>query len=165
MTGQLYWLTGTWAAKVALAARPRGGDWLPDEVANWKRSGVSSVVSLLTHEEEQDLDLLNELSEVKRQGLDFISFPIPDRQVPKSEAKLAQVIDKLNQTLSAGQNVLIHCRQGVGRSGLVAACLLVRDGMSPGAAVQAVSAARGVVTPETPEQRVWIEQYAPAFAK
>ena len=165
MSGELYWLTGSWPAKLALAARPRGGDWLPDEVANWKRSGISSVVSLLTPDEEQDLDLRSEASEVRRQGLEFSSFPIPDRQVPKSEAKLAQVIDRLSQSLSAGRNVLIHCRQGVGRTGLVAACLLVRTGMSPGAAVEAVSAARGVVVPETPEQRVWIERYAPAFTK
>lgn len=165
MLGEIYWLSGTWPAKLALAARPRGGDWLPDEVANWKRFGISSVLSLLTPDEEQDLDLCNEASEVKRQGLEFSSFPIADRQVPKSEAKLAQVIDKLNQSLSAGRNVLIHCRQGVGRTGLVAACLLIRNGMSPGAAVESVSASRGVIVPETPEQRVWIERYAPAFTK
>lgn len=165
MLGELYWLSGTWPVKLALAARPRGGDWLQEEVANWKRAGISSVVSLLTPDEEQDLDLLREASEVKRQGLEFSSFPIIDRHVPKSEATLAQLIDRLNQSLSAGRKVLIHCRQGVGRTGLVAACLSVRNGMSPGAAVEAVSAARGVIVPETPEQRVWIERYAPAFTK
>jgi protein-tyrosine phosphatase len=97
--------------------------------------------------------------------LDFYSFPIADRQVPTSEAKLGEILDKMNNALSTGRNVLIHCRQGVGRSGLVAACLLIKSGMSPGAAVEAVSAARGVSVPETAEQRDWIERYSPAFTK
>ncbi len=162
---ELHWLNGQGPGKLALVARPRGGDWLTDEVANWKREGVHAVVSLLTPEEERDLDLRDEASEARRLGLEFYSFPIADRQVPKSEVKLGEVLDKINNTLSAGRNVLIHCRQGVGRSGLVAACLLIKNGMSPGAAVEAVSAARGVSVPETAEQREWIERYSPAFTK
>lgn len=146
-------------------ARPRGGDWLTDEIANWKREGVHAILSLLTPDEERDLDLRDEASEARKLGLDFYSFPIADRQVPKSEAKLGEVLDKMNTTLSDGRNVLIHCRQGVGRSGLVAACLLIKNGMSPGAAVEAVSAARGVSVPETAEQREWIERYSPALTK
>jgi len=161
----LHWLNGQWAGKLALEARPRGGDWLADEMANWKPGDVHAVLSLLTPEEERDLDLRDEASEARRLGLDFYSFPIADRQVPKSEAKLGEVLDKINNNLSAGRNVLIHCRQGVGRSGLVAACLLVKNGMSPGAAVEAVSAARGASVPETTEQREWIERYSPAFTK
>jgi len=36
----------------------------------------------------------------------------------------------------------------------------VRKGMSPGAAVELASAARGISVPETPEQRDWIDHYA-----
>jgi len=91
--------------------------------------------------------------------------PIPDRQVPKSEAKLAGVLEKLNGALAAGTSVVVHCRQGIGRSGLVAACLLVSKGMSPGAAVEQVSAARRASMPETAEQRDWIDRYVVAVAK
>lgn len=161
----LYWVDGPWPGKLAIAARPRGGDWLEDDVSNWKRAGINSVLSLLTSEEESDLDLREEAVEVRKLGLEFFSFPIADRQVPRSEAKLGEALERLNRTLSAGKNVVVHCRQGVGRSGLVAACVLIKTGMSPGAAVDAVSAARGVAIPETPEQRDWIERYAPAFTK
>jgi hypothetical protein len=106
----LHWLNGQWAGKLALEARPRGGDWLADEMANWKRGEVHAVLSLLTPEEERDLDLRDEASAARRLGLDFYSFPIADRQVPKSEAKLGEVLDKINNNLSAGRNVLIHCR-------------------------------------------------------
>ena len=165
MLSELYWLDERWPGKLALAARPRGGDWLQDEISNWKRAGIGSVVSLLTQEEEKDLDLRDESRESNAQGLDFISFPIPDRQVPTSEAKLAAALEKISDALSAGKNVVVHCRQGVGRSGLVAACLLVKSGMSPGAAVEKISAARGVAIPETIEQREWVDHYAAAFTK
>jgi len=161
----LYWLDQAWPGKLALAARPRGGDWLEDEIENWKRAGISSVLSLLTPQEESDLDLRDEVQVAKKQGLDFISFPIPDLEVPRSEAKLAEVLAEVDKTLLAGKNVVVHCRQGIGRSGLMAVCLLVRRGMSPGAAVEIVSAARGVSVPETPEQRDWIDHHAAAFTK
>ena len=165
MAGVLYWVEGPWVGKLALAARPRGGDWLEDEVADWKQAGISAVLSLLTPEEEQELDLRLERNEAGKLGLEFWSLPIADRQVPQSEAKLVAALDKVNHALSAGRNVLVHCRQGVGRTGVVAVCLLVKNAMSPGAAVELVSAARGVAVPETPEQREWIERYAPAFSK
>jgi protein-tyrosine phosphatase len=160
MSTEIHWLGGPWPGKLALAARPRGGEWLEEEVASWKQAGVNAVLSLLTSEEEQDLELSDEAGETSEQGLEFSSFPIPDRQVPPAEEKPGEVLDEVNRQLFAGRNVLAHCRQGVGRSGLVAACLLVKNGMSPGAALEAVSQARGVRVPETSVQREWIERYA-----
>jgi protein-tyrosine phosphatase len=165
MPTKLYWLDEEWPGRIALSARPRGGDWLPDDVADWKRAGIGGVISLLESHEEEEMDLRGESVEVRGQGLEFSSFPIPDRQVPTSEAKLAQVLEKLDRSLSSGKSVLIHCRQGVGRSGLVAACLLVKKGMSPGAAIEKITVARGVAVPETKEQREWIDHYAAAFTK
>jgi hypothetical protein len=145
MRKDLYWLNGPWPGKVAMAPRPRGGDWLEDDLSSWKREGV---------------DLGQEAGQAKRLGMEFVSFPIPDRQIPNSEAKWADLLERVTRTLSDGKNVVVHCRQGIGRSGLVAACLLVRKGISPGAAVEMVSAARGVHIPETLEQRDWIDHYA-----
>ncbi len=165
MPTRLYWLDDVWPGRIALSARPRGGDWLADELADWKRSGVGTVVSLLEPQEEKDLDLQGEATEVRHKGLEFISLPIPDRDVPKSETMLSNALDQAEHSLSRGKDVVIHCRQGVGRSGLVAACLLVKKGMSPGAAVEKITAARGVMVPETEEQRAWIDHYAAAFTK
>jgi protein-tyrosine phosphatase len=160
MPKELYWLDESWPGKLAIAPRPRGGEWLEDDIAGWKRAGVNAVLSLLTPGEEKDLGLRDEDGEVRKQGMEFTSFPIPDLQIPRSEAKWAEVLEKVTRSLSSGKNVLVHCRQGIGRSGLVAACLLVKKGMSPGAAVESVSAARGLSVPETPEQRDWIDHYA-----
>ena len=161
MTGTtLHWVEASWPGKLALAARPRGGDWLAGEIESWKRSGITNVVSLLTPEEEQDLDLVEEGAEAKAQGLDFLSFPILDRQIPASGNDVVKLTDHLDRELTTGRNVVLHCRQGVGRTGLIAACLLLVKGRSAQAAVEELSAARGIPIPETPEQRSWIDRFA-----
>jgi len=164
MWTELHWVDGPWPGKLAMAARPRAGDWLEEELARWRRAGVDAVVSLLTPDEEQSLDLNKEAEFVKAQDMDFISFPIPDRQVPDSQAALAGTLEKINADLSSGKNVLIHCRQGIGRTGLVAACLLITKGWDRTMAVERVSAARGFPIPETAEQRRWIDHYAASLA-
>ena len=165
MSTRLYWLDERWPGKLAISARPRGGDWLQDEIADWKRSGIDVVLSLLERAEEKEMNLENEAEMAQAQGIEFSSLPIPDRQPPNSEAHVTSTLDRMTKALKAGKNVLVHCRQGIGRSGLIATCLLLRKGMSPGAAREKVTAARGVEVPETKEQREWIDHYAPALAK
>lgn len=164
MWTKLHWVDGPWPGKLALSARPRGGDWLTDDVADWRRAGVDTVLSLLTPGEEHDLSLGNEARDVKAQGMKFLPFPVPDCEVPESEAKTAEALEKVDADLSAGRNVVMHCRQGIGRTGLMAACLLVMKGSSPEAAVKSLSAARGISVPETTEQRRWIDHYAAVLA-
>jgi len=59
--------------------------------------------------------------------------------------------------LEAGKNVAVHCRQGIGRSGLVAAGVLLAPGMGADKALEVVGAARGETIPETAAQLQWIE--------
>lgn len=117
MRKELYWLDGTWRGKLAVAPRPRGADWLKDDIAGWKRSGIDTVLSLLTPVEETDFDLSDEAGAARTQGMEFISFPIPDRQIPSSEAKFAEVLETVARNLSAGKNVLVRCRQELGEAG------------------------------------------------
>lgn len=164
MPPQIHWLTGPWPGKLAVGARPRGGDWLEDELAGWHREGIDEVLSLLTPEEEQSLDLEQESRLTTQEGMNFVSFPIPDRQVPTSRAALASTLEKINADLSSGKNVMIHCRQGIGRTGLVAACLLITKGWDPATAIERISSSRGLAVPETEEQRRWIDGFAAVLA-
>jgi protein-tyrosine phosphatase len=164
MSPQIYWMKGLWPGNLALGARPRGGDWLDDEIKGWHREGVDEVLSLLTRDEEQDLDLTNEAKVASNEGIKFLSFPFPDRQVPGSRAALTSILEKVDADLSTGKNVLIHCRQGIGRTGLVAACLLVSKGWDPASAIERISFLRGMPVPETDEQRRWIDGYAAVLA-
>lgn len=90
----------------------------------------------------------------------FCRFPsqIGKYRIPK--ARLATALEILDRELASGRNVVLHCRQGIGRTGLVAACLFLTKGLDPETAVQRLSAARGLTVPQTPEQRQWIEHYA-----
>jgi protein-tyrosine phosphatase len=160
MWTELHWLPGPWQGKLALAARSRGGEWLADEITNWRRAGIDGVLSLLEPHEEIDLELESERREAESRGMEFLSFPIPDRGVPDSEALLESLLEELIRTLTTGKHIVIHCRQGIGRTGLVAACLLLSNRLTPEEAVRILSAARGVAVPETPEQRLWIDRYA-----
>lgn len=81
MVTKLYWIPGPWQGKLAIAARPRGGDWLVDEMRDWHRAGLNTVLSLLTPDEEQDLDLMAESHVAQGEGLKFLSLPIPDSPV------------------------------------------------------------------------------------
>jgi protein-tyrosine phosphatase len=160
MRNELHWVKGPWPGKLALAARPRGGDWLKDELESWRLAGVDAVVSLLTPDEDSEFKLEDEARDAKGQGMTFLSLPIRDRQVPDSESTLTSTVQLMDEVLSSGKNVLVHCRQGIGRTGLVAACVLINKGWEPQAAIELLSAARGVAIPETQEQRRWIEKYA-----
>lgn len=160
----LYWIEGPWPGKLAMAARPRGGEWLEDEIVNWQRQGVKTVLSLLTSQEEKELGLVNEAVEARAHGITYLTFPILDREVPDSESSLRRVLEQVDSELSSGKNVLVHCRQGVGRAGLVAACLLVTKGLHAETALNRLAAARGMPLPETAEQRQWIDHYAATLA-
>lgn len=164
MPNELYWVGGPWPGKLAIGPRPRGGDWLEGEIGGWSGVGMDTVLSLLTPEEEDTLDLKKEAALVREHGMSFVSLPIPDRQVPASPTELSATIDRVNTALSAGKNVLIHCRQGIGRTGLVAACMLVTKGWPPSTAIKHLTAIRGVVIPETAEQRDWIDHFAAILA-
>ncbi len=69
------------------------------------------------------------------------------------------VTDALKGDLSSGKNVLIHCRQGIGRSGLIAVCLLIDSGLPLEEALRILSSARGLPVPETAEQRQWLHRH------
>lgn len=160
MRSEFYPVEGPWPGKLWMAARPRGGDWLQDEMLRWHREGVEDVLSLLTPGEEHDLGIENEAEAARAVGLAFHTFPIADRDVPASESAFARAVDTLDSALKAGRTVVVHCRQGIGRSGMMAACALILHGIDPAQAIDEVSQARGVPVPETPAQREWISHYA-----
>ncbi len=153
MTG--YQIEGPWPGQLAIVPRPRGGDWLEDELRAFKEEGFDLVVSLLTEDESQELGLARESDLSRKHELKFLGFPIPDLGTPDSAAA-QEFLGRLHRALSAAERIAVHCRQGIGRSGLVASSLLVMSGIDPATAFRKVSAARGLSVPETPAQRDWV---------
>jgi protein-tyrosine phosphatase len=158
MKPDLFWIPGPWRGRLALMTRPRGGDWLPDEAIGWRESGLDVIVSLLEHQEAAQLGLMDESRAAEVTGIRFISFPIPDRGVPESEQAAASLINTLGEALEMGKKVAVHCRQGIGRSGMIAAAVLASTGIDSIRALETVSSARGLSVPETKEQRQWVQR-------
>jgi protein-tyrosine phosphatase len=109
-------------------------------------------------EETIELGLADEAKAAKAARVEYTSFPVPDRGVPSSDSRLASLIAAISKALLAGKNVALHCRQGLGRSGLIAAAVLVASGLDPERAIETVSVARGQAIPETTGQRAWIQE-------
>jgi protein-tyrosine phosphatase len=137
---------------------------LDDEIAAWSEAGIDVVVSLLEPEEEAQLALEGEAAAAGAHGIDFRSFPIPDRGVPASRESVAQLADDVIEVLDSGRNVAVHCRQGIGRSGLIVGSVLLAAGKDLGAALEAIKESRGVSVPETEEQHQWLGALAPWLA-
>jgi len=147
--------------RLAIAARPRGGDWLADEMAGWQRAGIDVVVSMLTTEEEAELGLTGEGYSCETAGIEFVALSVPDREVPSADDGFAEVVADATQAIRGGATVAVHCRQGIGRSAVFAVAALKTLGLTTDDAVRAVSAARGRPVPETPAQTEWLQRFNP----
>jgi protein tyrosine/serine phosphatase len=160
----IYWLALPDGQRLAIMPRPRAGDWLADEVAGWKAEGVDIVVSLLEPQEIAELDLRQLPMSCQAAGIEFVSFPIPDRGVPESMREADRLVRHLSGALAGGRSVAVHCRAGIGRSALIAACVLARNGYDVDAAFDTIATARGVGVPDTEAQRGWVAAFLSAKA-
>lgn len=144
--------------RIAVIGRPRGGDWLEDELSSIRAEGFGILVSMLCPDEASALELTHEEETAARLGLDYVSLPVPDRGVPDVE----QVRPVLARLARSGASIAVHCRMGIGRSCLFAASLLRLSGASLDEAWRQVEEARRCPVPDTPEQRAWPDSLVPS---
>lgn len=106
--------------------------------------GATIVVTLIEDHEFALLDVENMALEVRAQGMDWIHLPIVDVSVPDQRFETAwkRTGEDIHRLLDAGDRILIHCRGGLGRTGLVAGRILVERGVDPRSAVHRVRAVR-----------------------
>ena len=134
------------------------GEWLQEDIVAYRHVGMSKIISLLTREEADELGLTTEAQVCRCQGIDFLQHPIPDRAVADKKA-LAVLAGQIHTELGAGRGVGIHCRAGIGRSGMLACCVLAFHGFTANEAIAAVGKARGVPVPDTDEQTEFIREF------
>jgi protein-tyrosine phosphatase len=145
--------------KIAVMARPSGGGLLHADICSIREQGFSVVVSLLTDAEERELKLGEEARICKEMELIFDRLPIPDLRVPALDDGSVEFLAKLRKLHAAGKSIVVHCRAGIGRSPMIAACVMLSTKCNIHSAFRQLSLARGFTVPETPEQREWAVAY------
>lgn len=124
-----------------------GEPWNRDlqiDVAAMRAWGASTVLTLIEDHEFDMLDVRGLAAACRAHGMTWLHAPITDVGVPGAsfEALWAVVGHKARHELRCGNRVVVHCRGGRGRAGLVAARLLAEFGENPDRAIAAVRAAR-----------------------
>jgi protein-tyrosine phosphatase len=136
--------------KLFIMPRP-STEYLIEDLRHYKNMGIDVVISLLEKAEAYDLGLSKEAEQTEAIGLSFFQFPIKDRSIP-TQKMVRNIMTLTIPLLESGKNIAIHCRAGIGRSGLIACCILMYNGYRSDDAMSLVSSARGIPIPDTSEQ-------------
>ena len=158
---RVYWIQHDRQPRLAIVARPRGEDSLHDELLAMKSSGIDILVSLLPTDEVTYLGLAREAELAQNVGMEFISFPIPDRATPENRENFCKLISHLAEAIRAGKHVGAHCQGSIGRSTVTTASVLMELGWSAMDALRMIEQARGCPVPDTEAQRRWILHFTP----
>ena len=161
MSVKIYWIeTYTNAARLGIMARPRGNEWLTDEIASLKKQNVNFLVSLLESGEIEELGLWQEESICMKYGIDFANLPIADRNIPKNDGKVDLFINLMSAKIDEGQSIVIHCRMGIGRSSIIAGSILLQKEHNSNAKgiIDRITSVRGLKVPDTGDQIAWLKK-------
>lgn len=156
----VFWINPGANGRLAIVQRPRGDEWLAQDLAAFRQNGIDILVSLLTSPEAKELGLALEKTLCEQVGIEFRSFPISDRSVPNSHRELQALADWLATERLHGKNIAAHCRASIGRASLLIGAVLCVEGLSPERAFAMISKGRGMQVPDTPEQAEWLAGFA-----
>ncbi|MCH2094598.1 MAG: dual specificity protein phosphatase family protein [Rhodobacteraceae bacterium] len=144
---------------LALSPVPGGGGTYAADlkhIAAWK---PAIVVSLTTNKEMLDAGAHGFGADIQDNGTRWVHMPIQDFGTPNTnfESAWKDVSAAIRAALHGGGRVLVHCKAGQGRSGMVALRVMIEAGADPAAALDRLRAVRpGAV--ETDDQMVWAKR-------
>jgi hypothetical protein len=130
-------------------------------------AGIDTFIDLTEAHELEPYDALLQ-EEAHRRGLlvRYHRFPIRDVDVPRHMAEMTKILDTIADALAGGRRIYVHCWGGVGRTGTVVGCHLVRGGLDGDAALSklgelfsAMDKASFRSSPETEAQRAWVRAW------
>lgn len=126
-----YWV---YPGRVLAGEHPSLGDPSAnrERVRRLLQAGISVFLDLTEPHETAGLELYADLAQSLQPAgapeLEFYRLAIPDMQVP-SVAEMQSALDLLDAALSRRRALYVHCWGGIGRTGTLVGCYLVRHGV------------------------------------
>ncbi|MCL6271629.1 hypothetical protein M3P05_17060 [Sansalvadorimonas sp. 2012CJ34-2] len=135
------------------------------DVADIARMGVDIIVSVVPQDELKEKLYVSHYREVvEASGLELREYPIEGeyRSFPRDEdrQKFSDFVTDLSHQVKQGKNVLVHCRNGLGRSAIVLSCTLVALGAESETAVKRLTEICGQDCPKKECQRKYVHEFA-----
>lgn len=142
-----------------------GVEWQRDLAADLDRlrehHGVDLLLSLMEPFEYSQLEVPHLFTEARARGIEVVHLPIVDGRAPAPDQDEAvdELVSRARRAVAAGDDVVIHCRGGIGRTGTVAAMLLTTYGHDAAAAIATVRLVQPQAV-ESEEQQAYVERFA-----
>lgn len=131
---------------------------LATDLASLVAAGCRHLVSLMTERERVAYGVASLVDAAQAAGMQVHVFPIEDQGVPSAEA-VRPLVARISGWIDLGEPVVLHCLGGLGRSGLVAALVLMERGLPADRALREVRAARGSRAVETAGQEAFVRSW------
>lgn len=144
----------------ACPGRPDLGGTVEDDVAKLVALGISVVVTLVEDQELEFYGIFGLRNALRQAGILSLQFPIYDAEPPTDLSATRALCTEILRWAGEGRQQLIHCIGGWGRSGTIAASLLIHEGHPPEEAIALVRRARSPRCVESLSQERFVAQYA-----
>lgn len=148
-----------------MKARSERGDWnrdLETDLLRLKeRYHADALVTLLEEKELREFGTPGLIERAKKLGFEVVHFPIVDVSTPrKAQTKeYMALVERIIDLLRADKVIVVHCRGGLGRTGTVAASVLVALGHEAEDAISIVRSVRSQLAVETREQEEYVREF------
>jgi len=101
------------------------------------RYGITHIISLMEEDEkshsgkkfEPYYNKIREIAKKMKRDITLASHPIKDLGIPSSE-KMIEILDEIDTKMLENKRVYVHCWGGIGRTGTVVGCYLIRHGLA-----------------------------------
>lgn len=135
---------------------------LAESVATLKAQQADAVISLLSDHELDELGVPELGQQITAQGMAWYQLPIEDFQAPEQAFfdAFLPVKAELLARIEEQQTIVIHCRGGSGRTGLVAAMLLLEGGQPWSKVKPLIQGIRPKALTLEPHVNFFIQQYS-----
>lgn len=131
---------------------------LKNTIEHCARLEIRHLVSTIEPQEVRALEIEGLQAICLANDIGLLKFPMMDRRSPASLGAFLRVSSELHRYLMNGESVGVHCKSGIGRSGMLICALLGKLEYEFNDALRVIKLGRGLSAPNTHEQLDWLEQ-------